>query len=75
MNYSDFLPDYGDVLLPYEVQKILHVGRNTLYGYLRNQELKSLMIGGKYKIPKYYLYQFMFSMTPAVEGACQNGQA
>ena len=31
MPITDFLSSYDDVLLPEDVQKILHVGRNTVY--------------------------------------------
>ena len=75
MNYSDFLPDYGDVLLPEDVQKILHIGRNTVYQCLKNQEIKSIIVGGKYKIPKYNLYRFMYPANATTEGVINYGEA
>ena len=50
MGYEEFLKDYNDVLLPEEVQKILHVGKNTIYGFLADGTLRSVKIAGKYRI-------------------------
>ncbi len=69
MNFNDFLPDYKDVLLPEDLQVILHIGRNTAYKYLRNGTIKSIVAGGKYKIPKFYLYEYMYPDTNSSKGA------
>ncbi len=34
MGYEQILNEYNDILLPTDVQKILHTGRNTVYTYL-----------------------------------------
>ena len=60
MEYSQILADYNDILLPEDVQKILHTGRNTVYQYLAQGKIRSLRIGGKYKIPKLYLLEFIY---------------
>ena len=60
MEYKEILKDYDDILLPEDVQKILHTGRNTVYNYLKDGVIRSLRIGGKYKIPKLYLLEFMY---------------
>ena len=60
MEYSQILADYNDILLPEDVQKILHTGRNTVYHYLAQGKIRSLRIGGKYKIPKLYLLEFIY---------------
>ncbi len=60
MEYSKLLSNYNDILLPEDVQKILHTGRNTVYQYLADGRIKSLKIGGKYKIPKMYLLEFIY---------------
>lgn len=60
MNYSQMLAEYKDVLLPGDVQKILQIGRNTLYSYLANGTIRSIRVGGKYRIPKLYLLEFMY---------------
>lgn len=60
MNTTVCLKDYGDILLPEDIQKILHTGRNTVYDYLSKGLIKSIRIGGKYRIPKAYLLEFIF---------------
>ena len=60
MNYMQMLPEYNDILLPEDLQKILHTGRNTIYKYLAEGKIKSLRVGGKYKIPKRYLLEFIY---------------
>ena len=59
-NMQIFLSDYGDILQPKDVQKILHTGRNTVYRYLAEGKIRSLRIGGKYRIPKTYLCDFIY---------------
>ena len=59
-NMSTFINEYGDILLPEDIQKILHIGRNTVYKYLAEGRICSLRIGGKYRIPKKYLYDFIY---------------
>ncbi|SCY37653.1 DNA binding domain-containing protein, excisionase family [Lachnospiraceae bacterium XPB1003] len=60
MNSDGILSGYNDVLLPEDVQKILQTGRNTVYTYLAEGKIKSIRIGGKYRIPKLYLMEFMY---------------
>ncbi len=60
MDYSNFLDNFKDVLLPEDVQKILHTGRNTVYSYLSTGRIKSIKIGVKYRIPKLYLLEFLY---------------
>ena len=60
MNYMQMLPEYNDIPLPEDLQKILHTGRNTIYKYLAEGKIKSLRVGGKYKIPKRYLLEFIY---------------
>lgn len=59
-NTATFLDDFGDILQPEDVQKILHTGRNTVYRYLAEGKIRSLRIGGKYRIPKTYLCDFIY---------------
>ncbi len=60
MEYEKILKDYGDILLPEDLQKILHTGRNTVYKYLADGTIKSLKIGGKYRVPKLDLLKFIY---------------
>ncbi|MBR4145970.1 MAG: helix-turn-helix domain-containing protein [Lachnospiraceae bacterium] len=60
---SDFLSNYEDVLLPKDIQKILHLGRNSVYRFLANGTIHSVRLGGKYLIPKDSLRNFMYPDT------------
>lgn len=60
MDYKQMLKEYNDVLLPEDVQKILQTGRNTVYNYLAEGKIKSIRVGGKYRIPKLYLLEFIY---------------
>ncbi len=60
MDYTQMLKDYNDVLIPEDIQKILKVGRNVVYKYLAEGKIKSMRIGGKYRIPKLYLLEFIY---------------
>ena len=41
MEYTKMLSEYKDILLPEDVQKILHIGRNTVYKYLAEGKTES----------------------------------
>ncbi len=64
MNITNMLPDYKDVLCPEDIQHILHIGRNTVYEYLKEVTIRSIIVGGKYRIPKLYLLEFMYPDLP-----------
>ena len=60
MEYTKMLSEYKDILLPEDIQKILHIGRNTVYKYLAEGKIRSIKIGKKYRIPKNYLLEFIY---------------
>ncbi len=60
---NEFLPNYEDVLLPKDIQKILHLGRNSVYRFLADGTIRSVRLGGKYLIPKDNLKDFMYPDT------------
>ncbi len=60
MNIPNVLDNYDDVLEPKDLQEILKTGRNTVYTYLAEGKIKSIMIAGKYRIPKLYLLEFIY---------------
>lgn len=60
MQIQNLLDDYDDILVPEDVQQILHTGRNTVYKYLADGTIRSLKIGGKYRIPKLYLLEYIY---------------
>ena len=68
MEKERFLDNYGDVLLPDELQVILHIGRNAVYGYLSDGTIKSIKVAGKYRIPKRYVYDFLYGADTSEGG-------
>ncbi|MBO4845079.1 MAG: helix-turn-helix domain-containing protein [Lachnospiraceae bacterium] len=71
MEFTNLLESYNDVLVPEDIQEILHTGRNTVYNYLANGIIKSIKVGGKYRIPKLYLLEYMY---PEID-FCQGGDS
>ena len=69
MEQNDFLKEYNDILLPEDIQKILHIGRNAVYTSLANGTIRSIRIGKKYRIPKLYLLEFLYPDQKKQEGA------
>lgn len=54
------LNDYGDILIPRDIQSILRIGRNSVYKLLDNGEIKSIRVGNSYRIPKQYLIDYIY---------------
>lgn len=59
MENKELFDNYPDVLKPEDLQKILRIGRNAVYRLLKSGEIKSMMIAGKYRIPKPYLLEYL----------------
>lgn len=53
------LTGYDEVLLPQDVQAILHISRSTLYKYLSDGTIQSIRIGSHYRIPRSCLELFL----------------
>ena len=60
MEYTNMLVGYNDILTPTDVKEILKIGRNAVYDYLKDGTIRSMMIAGKYRVPKLYLLEFMY---------------
>ncbi|SCY52211.1 Helix-turn-helix domain-containing protein [Butyrivibrio hungatei] len=69
MEYANMLTEYSDVLSINDIMKILKIGKNTVYGYLKTGTIKSMMIAGKYRVPKLYLLEFMYPDVKFVKEA------
>jgi len=57
------LKKYGDVLSVEELCEVLKLGKNTVYRLLKEKEIKSFVIAGKYRIPKKCVHEFIFNNT------------
>ncbi|MBO6242684.1 MAG: helix-turn-helix domain-containing protein [Butyrivibrio sp.] len=69
MEYTNMLVGYNDILTPTDVKEILKIGRNKVYDYLKDGTIRSMMIAGKYRIPKLYLLEFMYPDVEFVKEA------
>lgn len=62
-NYNEIFKDYPDVLSIAQLQEMLHIGRNTAYGILKDGTIKSVKLGKRYIIPKTGVIDFINSIT------------
>lgn len=53
--------EYSDVLTVQDVMSALNIGKNKAYSLLKSNKIKSIKLGGIYRIPKKYLIEFVFS--------------
>ena len=54
------LEDYGDILLFYDIKKILKIGKNKAYELLKNNDIQSFKIGNSYRIPKTEVIKYIY---------------
>lgn len=57
-NYTMF-EEYPDVVSIDELQKMLRIGRNSIYDLLKSGLIKTVKIGKKYIIPKRNVIEFL----------------
>jgi len=62
-NSIKIFEDYKDVMSVNDVCKALGIGKNTAYKLLRENTIKSIVLAGKYKIPKTYLIEFVEKLS------------
>lgn len=53
--------EYSDVLTVQDLMSALNIGKNKAYSLLKSNKIKSIKLGGIYRIPKKYLIEFVFS--------------
>ena len=56
---NELFRDYNDMLSPQDLQKILKIGRSSVYSYLADGTIKSIKIANKYRVPKTFLLEFL----------------
>ncbi|MBO5342210.1 MAG: helix-turn-helix domain-containing protein [Lachnospiraceae bacterium] len=57
------LINYNDVLTIDEVCEVLRLGKNTVYGLIKDGTLPSMKLGKKYLITKDSLIKFLLSFS------------
>lgn len=50
---------YTDILNIDDLCTVLKIGKNTAYKLLKSGEIKSLLVAGKYRIPKQQLIEYI----------------
>lgn len=63
MNNKEIFAEYPDVVTPDDLQMMLKIGRNSVYGLLKNKLIKSIRVGKKYIIPKENVIDFLKTAT------------
>lgn len=53
------LEKYRDILVIDDLCEVLHCGKNTAYRLLHSGDIASLIVGGKYIIPKTEVLKFL----------------
>ena len=48
-----------DMIRVEELMQMLHLGKNTAYELLKNNEIKCFQIRGRYKIPRISVYEYI----------------
>lgn len=56
---KEVFSEYPDVVTPEDVQNMLHLGRNSVYKLLKEEQIKTIKIGKKYIIPKQSVIRFI----------------
>lgn len=58
--------EYPDVVSPEDLQRMLHIGRNTVYKILSEKLIETIKIGKKYIIPKVNVIKYLTTQTAAI---------
>ena len=61
---ANALSNYPDVLTVDALSTILQVSTTTCYSLIKNKEIRSIRIGNQIRIPKIYLYEYLFRKEP-----------
>ena len=56
---NNLLANEPDVLLVKDLERILHLGRNSAYQLVSSGRIKSVKVGTKYLIPKNFVIDFL----------------
>lgn len=56
---NEMFADYDDIVSINDIMKMLHIGRSNVYKLLREKEIKCVIVGVKYIIPKKSVIEFL----------------
>ena len=60
---NELFKDYPDVVSIQDLQKMLHIGRNTAYEILKDGTISAARIGKRYIIPKRSVVEFISTIV------------
>jgi excisionase family DNA binding protein len=63
-NPDNVLSSYPDVLTVNALSAILQVSTTTCYSLIKNNEIRSIRIGNQIRIPKIYLFDYLYRKEP-----------
>ena len=63
-NPNNVLSSYPDVLTVNALSAILQVSTTTCYSLIKNNEIRSIRIGNQIRIPKIYLFDYLYRKEP-----------
>lgn len=56
---AEMFTDYPDIVTIFDLQTMLHIGRNAAYKLLQDNSIVSIRVGKKYIIPKASVANFV----------------
>ena len=60
---NEMFKNYPDVVTPGDLQEMLHIGRNSTYKLLSENQIETIRLGKKYIIPKVNVIKYL-TKTP-----------
>lgn len=63
---NEMFKEYPDVVTPTDLQKMLRIGRNSVYEILKSDSIKTIKLGKKYIIPKVNVIKYLIAEKAAV---------
>ncbi|MBD9012755.1 MAG: DNA-binding protein [Ruminococcus bromii] len=60
---KEIFAEYDEILSIEDVMEILHIGKNSVYSLLKNNETRNIRVGKRYIVPKQSVINFIAAIT------------
>ncbi len=60
---KEMFTEYDEILSIEDVMEILHIGKNSVYSLLKNNEIRNIRVGKRYIVPKQSVINFITAIT------------
>jgi excisionase family DNA binding protein len=60
---KEIFAEYDEILSIEDVMEILHIGKNSVYSLLKNNEIRNIRVGKRYIVPKQSVINFIAAIT------------